>query len=219
MTEIQTKMKSLPPFEDCDSRIPVTIIAKAKITPLFNAVKALGSQHALANALGISLTTLIRTLNCKNRPSKKMKDPEWCKLFFHVVGCFPQDVWPDDMSHDMLTKLSQPREFQTELRVSQLKETGLLNARRLELPDAGAIRHEISAYIEQGLCRLTERERTVIERLYGISDHQVFTYEALGRELGTCTQRIRQIEVNALRKLRRSSNPIKHAEELLHEDL
>jgi RNA polymerase nonessential primary-like sigma factor len=61
---------------------------------------------------------------------------------------------------------------------------------------------EIEKWIRQWLDELTERQRQVIERRYGLNGTDVATLEQLARELGVTRERVRQIQAEALDKLR-----------------
>ncbi len=54
---------------------------------------------------------------------------------------------------------------------------------------------------------LDERERTIVERHYGLAGGGGRTLDQIGRELGLCKERTRQIEIRALRKLRDALGP------------
>lgn len=62
----------------------------------------------------------------------------------------------------------------------------------------GMLREQIAAALDQ----LSERERLVLERRYGLIDGRPRTLEEVGREFKVTRERVRQIEVKALRKLR-----------------
>ena len=53
----------------------------------------------------------------------------------------------------------------------------------------------------QALAALAEREREVLVLRYGLDDHEPKTLEEIGRRLGLTRERVRQIEVEALRRL------------------
>ena len=61
---------------------------------------------------------------------------------------------------------------------------------------------EIEAWVRMWLAELNERQRTVIERRYGLNDRDVATLEELAREIGVTRERVRQIQAEALEKLR-----------------
>jgi RNA polymerase primary sigma factor len=59
--------------------------------------------------------------------------------------------------------------------------------------------------VEALLTHLTEREYRVLYLRYGLHDHRSHTLEEVGEELGVTRERIRQIELKALQKLRKQS--------------
>jgi RNA polymerase sigma factor (sigma-70 family) len=59
--------------------------------------------------------------------------------------------------------------------------------------------------VRTALTSLIQRERTVVERRFGLDDGHTRTLEEVGKELGVTRERIRQIEVSALNKLRHPS--------------
>jgi RNA polymerase nonessential primary-like sigma factor len=61
---------------------------------------------------------------------------------------------------------------------------------------------EIEAWVKQWLSELSERHRLVIERRYGLGGHEVATLEELAAMLGVTRERVRQIQAEALEKLR-----------------
>jgi RNA polymerase nonessential primary-like sigma factor len=61
---------------------------------------------------------------------------------------------------------------------------------------------EIEAWVRMWLDELDDRQRTVVERRYGLNDRDVVTLEEIARELGVTRERVRQIQAEALDKLR-----------------
>jgi len=59
-----------------------------------------------------------------------------------------------------------------------------------------------AAALRAAVASLPPRERTIIELRYGLADGQERTLEEIGQLLGVSRERIRQIEAEALRKLR-----------------
>ena len=57
--------------------------------------------------------------------------------------------------------------------------------------------------LDRALRLLTDRERRVIELRYGLTDAEPQTLEQIGQDLGITRERVRQIETNSLRKLKR----------------
>ncbi|MFT5194436.1 MAG: RNA polymerase primary sigma factor [Cellvibrionaceae bacterium] len=74
-----------------------------------------------------------------------------------------------------------------------------------EEPLDAASRQLLREQVRNVLGFLTDRERSVIEMRFGLSDGKDHTLEEVGRQFGVTRERIRQIEAKALRKLRHPS--------------
>ncbi len=63
--------------------------------------------------------------------------------------------------------------------------------------------HEVEQLLQHGLGELSEREREVLSGRYGLRDREPETLEVLAERLGLTRERIRQIQQEALVKLKR----------------
>ncbi len=62
---------------------------------------------------------------------------------------------------------------------------------------------EINEHLEDWLLELDEKQREVVVRRFGLHGHERCTLEEVGNELGVTRERARQIQMEALRRLRR----------------
>jgi RNA polymerase nonessential primary-like sigma factor len=119
----------------------------------------------------------------------------------------------DDVAHLLGKPVEQVRkvlgynEHVTSLDAPVDAEQGLSVGDQLADDDAPApelVLHnsEIERWIRQWLDELSDRQRRVIERRYGLSGAEVATLEQLARELGVTRERVRQIQAEALDRLR-----------------
>lgn len=70
--------------------------------------------------------------------------------------------------------------------------------------------NEVRESLDNVLAQLTPRERTILTDHYGLDDNgRQATLEQLGRKFGISKERVRQIEINALKKLRAMLYPEK----------
>ena len=69
------------------------------------------------------------------------------------------------------------------------------------LPEEEVERALRSQALKQALGALTEREREVVVLRYGLADAEPKTLEEIGRRLGLTRERVRQIELESLRRL------------------
>jgi len=57
--------------------------------------------------------------------------------------------------------------------------------------------------IEEWLTQLNEKQREVVERRFGLHGYTVSTLEEVGREIGVTRERVRQIQMDALKRLKK----------------
>ncbi len=60
----------------------------------------------------------------------------------------------------------------------------------------------LSESLDGWLDELSEKQREVVARRFGLRGHESSTLEEVGREIGLTRERVRQIQVEALRRLR-----------------
>ena len=70
-------------------------------------------------------------------------------------------------------------------------------------PESGLQTQEVEALVRQWLEQLNGRQRSVIERRFGLNNQEVCTLEDLAGQLGLTRERVRQIQLEALGQLRR----------------
>ncbi len=71
-------------------------------------------------------------------------------------------------------------------------------------PDSRAEYHEITVLIRDWLTRMPDKQRTVIVRRFGLDNDDPATLEQLASEMGVTRERVRQIQQEALVKLKRA---------------
>ncbi len=77
------------------------------------------------------------------------------------------------------------------------------------LPADSVVYNDLKEHVREILKTLTPREEKVIKMRYGIDVASGYTLEEIGKDFGVTRERVRQIEVKALRKLRHPSRSAK----------
>jgi RNA polymerase nonessential primary-like sigma factor len=72
-----------------------------------------------------------------------------------------------------------------------------------EDPAAHLAQHEAEVLVAEWVAQLTERQRLVVERRYGLGGHDATTLEHIAADLDLTRERVRQIQMEALSKLRK----------------
>ena len=71
-------------------------------------------------------------------------------------------------------------------------------------PEACLVDGDVREHVDHWLDELSEKQREVVVRRFGLRGHEAATLEEVGAEIGLTRERVRQIQVEALKKLRRS---------------
>ncbi len=82
-------------------------------------------------------------------------------------------------------------------------------------PDTGAYADSLRRDMERALESLTDRERTILTRYYGLSGVKPRTLEEIGKEMGYTRERIRQIKEQAVDKLRSRPQAAQYIEDYM----
>ncbi|NNM01543.1 MAG: RNA polymerase sigma factor RpoS, partial [Gammaproteobacteria bacterium] len=56
--------------------------------------------------------------------------------------------------------------------------------------------------IDAWLGQLNDKQRAVVERRFGLHGYEIATLEEVGNEIGVTRERVRQIQIEALKRLR-----------------
>jgi RNA polymerase sigma factor (sigma-70 family) len=124
-----------------------------------------------------------------------------------------RDATPDDIAHTLNMPTDKVRRILDASRQTLSLETPVGNDGDANLADfiedhhgdtpaESATQLLLRERLNEALTRLPERERRIIQLRYGLEDGRLRTLEEVGREFGITRERTRQIEGDALRKLR-----------------
>lgn len=78
----------------------------------------------------------------------------------------------------------------------------LLADRKTPPPEATALSNSDAAFIQRCLARIDEREATILKLRYGLDNQEPMTLKQIGVKVGLTRERVRQLEREALIKLR-----------------
>ena len=75
----------------------------------------------------------------------------------------------------------------------------------IDSPLEAAMREDLKTQVEEALITLSHKESEILRRRFGIGMDEPMTLEDIGQEFNVTRERIRQIEVKALKKLKHPS--------------
>jgi RNA polymerase primary sigma factor len=71
-------------------------------------------------------------------------------------------------------------------------------------PEDFALQDENRRVVDSLLCGLNANEKLIIERRFGLNDGTVSTLQEIGQQLHLTRERVRQLEIKAMKKLRQA---------------
>ncbi len=75
---------------------------------------------------------------------------------------------------------------------------------------------DLHTKLELWLCQLNDKQRIVVERCFGLGGRERATLEQVGNEIGVTRERVRQIQIDALRRLRKLLESEGFSEDMLY---
>ena len=143
------------------------------------------SSADMARKGNLQATQVSALVTMRDRPINK--SGQWRDIALDVAGmlsCDPEDLWPEHMKEIKLKRATAEMSVSLDT-VTQISQYGSI---------ADFERDEIVGSLMDGLM---PREIKVIGMLY----HSGETLKATGTEIGVSTERVRQIEARAIRKM------------------
>ncbi|HSO26601.1 MAG TPA: sigma-70 family RNA polymerase sigma factor [Anaerolineales bacterium] len=112
------------------------------------------------------------------------------------------DVPPDKVEH-MIQVARRPLSLQMPIGDDEDDQLGdFIEDQEAQAPDEMATYNLLREHLEEVLERLPPREARILQLRYGLLDGQILTLNEVGRKMGVTRERVRQIEAQALRRLR-----------------
>ena len=116
----------------------------------------------------------------------------------HLLGKSAEDVRRVLARNEHMASLDAPLEIDPLLSIGES-----ISDDQSAGPDAGLQAQEVESLVRHWLGQLNAKQRTVIERRFGLNNQELCTLEELAELLGLTRERVRQIQLEALGQLRR----------------
>jgi RNA polymerase sigma factor (sigma-70 family) len=178
------------------SVIDIALKIKAKNGALQTFIDENGwTQAEFARQVGVAPAEVGRWFNMKGYPH----DAQIMLRVAILVGRLLEELFPPElMDRDWLTGTRN----WTLHREVDLECLPIHHMTALPAPSDDVDAFALKEAIQGALTTLTPREETIVKMRVGLVDNVVQTYEEIGEIFGLTTERIRQIEYKALRKLK-----------------
>jgi len=180
---------------------------RVKNNHLLKKISAAGyvSVSEFARAVGIHQTVMSKYVTLKSpaidRWGKWRKSVE---RMAKLLKCLPEDLFPPQHI-DKALKTSKAT-IEAGIEEVAVFLTGGEDTARTALEHI--TREEATEHIRGSLSTLTPREQQVLEMRYGLDMPEHFTLDQAAKVMGVTKERVRQIEIKALRKLKQQRVPL-----------
>jgi RNA polymerase primary sigma factor len=134
------------------------------------------------------------------RISKRLTQQHASPARFEDIGD-ALDMSPDKV-HETVQAFQDPLSLETPIGDGETVLTDFIPDSRTVSPEGPITRQETNKLMEQILGNLTPREQTVIRLRFGIGQDEPWTLEEVGQTMSVTRERVRQIEAQALTKLK-----------------
>jgi len=162
--------------------------------------RAVNDQSRIVRLPGHLIDTLKKLAQARNRLSQKFGRQPTEKELASEMGVSPEKV-------EWLLKVNSggPISLETPIGEEGSQLGDFIGDRAIPEPEEEANASLLKEQLSEALESLTPREQRVIELRFGLGNEDSRTLEEVGTELGLTKERIRQIEKEALAKLRHPS--------------
>ena len=143
---------------------------------------------------------ILKDINCCLRARRRLQQksghaPTIQELADHLQRD-PADVERLMALHERVTLRANGRNEDGDGPVDRLRAT------RAAEPSRCAQRDDVNDIVDRWVCELNDKQRTVVERRFGLHGCGRATLEQVGEEIGVTRERVRQIQLDALKNLR-----------------
>jgi RNA polymerase nonessential primary-like sigma factor len=116
----------------------------------------------------------------------------------HLLGREVEEVRRVLLLNERVASLDAPLDIDPQLSIGE----AIADEQSLR-PEELLHNAEVESYVQLWLSELSDKQRWVIERRFGLNGHDICTLEQLAEELSLTRERVRQIQMEALQSLRR----------------
>jgi RNA polymerase nonessential primary-like sigma factor len=116
----------------------------------------------------------------------------------HLLGREVEEVRRVLLLNERVASLDAPLDIDPQLSIGE----AIADEQSLR-PEELLHNAEVESYVQLWLSELSDKQRWVIERRFGLNGHDICTLEQLAEELRLTRERVRQIQMEALQSLRR----------------